>query len=177
MADAAVSLVTNSNTIEFEYGSIDEAFPAVDPGRAPLGYTILVQIRQAKRKTRGGIMLSQDARSAEHYNTRIGKVIAVGDMCFKSMHTTEDEGGALTTKMIEWPAGAWFKPGDYVEIPQYGGARFAVPFPSRGMEYDTDQRKMIEKDVTEEAVFAFFKAKDILALITCDPRTVKAYLD
>lgn len=184
-ASAPISMVTNSNSVEFEYESIEEAFPPVEPGRKPLGHTVLVQIRQPKTKTRGGILLSQDARATEHYNTRVAKVIEVGPLCFTSTHTAdrgEDMSPRFTPELVEWPEGPWFRVGDYVEVPQYGGSRFAVKFKAKREEFDPDagdgnRGGMVLKTVTEEAVFALFKAKDIFALITGNPLQIKAYLD
>lgn len=174
--DAPVSFQTNSNTTEFEYQSIDEAFPPVEPGRQPLGHTVLVQIRQPKSKSKGGVYLPGDSRSTEHYNTRVAKVVALGAMCFTSTHT-RDTGEKFESELTPWPEGKWFEVGDYVEIPQYGGSRFVVPFETKGEIFDPGPGKMVETMVKEEVTFAFFKAKDIFAKILSDPLRIKAYLD
>lgn len=176
-ADAPVSFQTDSNTVSFSYDTIEEAFPTVEPGRKPLGNNVLVQVRQPKTQSKGGIELVSDTRSTEHYNTRVAKVVAVGPLCFSSTHTAFDADGVPHSYNVPWPEGPWFKIGDFVEIPQYGGQRFVAPFLTKAMVYSLELRKKILSDVTEEATFAFFKAKDIIALIEADPRSIKSYLD
>lgn len=176
LAEMATTFQTNSNTIEFAYDSIEEAFPLVEAGRRPVGHNILVQVRQPKTKSKGGIFLSQDARATEHYNTRVAKVIGLGPLCFTSTHTRDDDGKFLS-ELVQWPEGSWFHVGDFVEIPQYGGMRFTVATKVQREEYNTDERIYEMKTVLEEVTFAMFKAKDILAVITTDPRTIKSYTD
>lgn len=175
--ESAISFQTNSNPIEFEYDSIEEAFPAVAPGREPLGHNILVQVRQPKTHTKGGILLSQNVRDTEHYNTRVAKVIAVGPLCFTSTKTVKEDGRDPESFNVPWPEGQWFKPGDFVEIPQYGGSRFVVKYTAMREEFDPGPGKMVPKKVQEEVTFAFFRAKDVIALITCSPLAIKAYTD
>ncbi len=172
-----ISFATYNNTVEFSYDTIAEAFPVVDPGRKPFGNNVLVQIRQPKTQTRGGILLAQDARATEYYNTRVAKVVAVGPLCFSSTHTFRDEDGNPVSHNVPWPEGAWFEIGDYVEVPQYGGQRFTVAHEVEREEFDAGPGRMVPKRVKEEVTFAIFKAKDIIALITVDPRSVKAYTD
>jgi len=176
-ADAPVSFQTYSNPVEFAYDSIEDAFPIAEPGRKPFGNNVLVQVRQPKTRTKGGLILSQDARSTEHYNTRVAKIVDVGPLCFSSTHTTFDADGKPRSHNVPWPEGPWFKVGNFVEIPQYGGQRFVVPFKVERDEFDPGPGKMVKKTVTEEVTFAFFKAKDIIALITADPRQIKSYCD
>ena len=177
---AVTSFQTNSNAVQFAYDSIDEAFPKVDPGRHPLGHNILVQVRQPKLKTKGGIIMTEGDRSTEHYNTRVAKVIECGAICFSSTHTADngpDQSPRFSSYLSLWPEGAWFKVGDFVEIPQYGGSRFVVPFKVTRNEFDFDFGKDVAVLREEEVTFAFFRAKDILALITSDPLMIKSYLD
>ena len=91
------------------------AFPEVDPGMRPLGSRVLVQIKTAEAKSKGGIILSSDDRSTEKWNTQIGKVVAVGPLAFHNRNTAE-----------LWPEGAWAKVGDFVRVAKYGGDRFEV---------------------------------------------------
>ncbi len=149
-----VSLVTNSNTIEFGYASVDEAFPAVEPGQAPLGSNALFQIRHPKTRTKGGIWLTQGDRSTEYYNTQVAKVIALGPLCFKAVESSDPRAPTL----VDWPEGPWFKPGDFVRVPKYGGDRFEVPYGAE--EVDVEGRK-----IRDFAIFCFFKCKDIISRI------------
>ena len=45
--------------------ALKEAFPAVNAGIQPFGSRILVQIRTAKSKTAGGIILTTDSKDTE----------------------------------------------------------------------------------------------------------------
>lgn len=127
---------------------LDEAFPAVDPGATPLGSGVLVQLRSPRTKTRGGILLSDDARDTEKWNTQVAKVIACGRLAFHNRTTGEP-----------WPEGSWVKPGEFVRIPKYGGDRWAVPTSSGN-----------------DALFVIFNDLTLIAKVTADPRTMKAFI-
>ena len=61
------------------------AFPAVDPGAAPLGARVLIQLRMAKKKvTASGIILAQETRDTEKAQNPVGKVVGIGPLAFKS---------------------------------------------------------------------------------------------
>jgi chaperonin GroES len=95
--------------------SLEDAFPAVDPGMRPLGSRVLVQIKTAQEKTKGGIILTNEDRSVEKWNTQVGKVVSLGPLAFHNRNTAE-----------LWPEGAWVKEGDFVRVAKYGGDRFEV---------------------------------------------------
>lgn len=95
--------------------TLEQAFPEVDPGMKPLGSRVLVQIKTAQAKTRGGIILSTEDRSTEKWNTQVGKVVSLGPLAFRNRNTNET-----------WPEGAWVKEGDFVRVAKYGGDRFEV---------------------------------------------------
>lgn len=127
------------------------AFPDVSPGCSPLGSLVLVQLRSAKLKTVGGIILPEETRDAEKWNSQVGKVISVGPVAFKKRDSLTD-----------WPEGAWVKPGDFVRVPLYGGDRWAVPIPGR--------------PAGEEALFVLFDDLNLRAKIDGDPLAMKAYV-
>ena len=130
------------------FKSIDDAFPKTDAGHAPLGERVMVQIRKAITKTKGGIYLTDDATKTEHDNTQVAKLIAVGPLAFKNRDT-----GA------EWPEGQWVNVGEFVRCPKYGGDRWEV------------------KDAAgEPIVFAIFRDTDLIAKVTADPRNVRAFI-
>lgn len=137
------------NKIEFGYENLDEAFPAADPGVAPFGSRVLVQIRTPKKKTKGGIILTSDVRETEHYNTQVAKVIAVGSLAFKNRNT-----------MKPWPEGSWCAVGEYVRVPRYGGDRWSVK---------TDGGE-------DEAILVIFNDLDLVGKVTGDPMAIKAFL-
>jgi co-chaperonin GroES (HSP10) len=136
-----------ANTVNFSFSDLDEAFPQVDPNYVPFGSRVLVQIRLAKKITKGGIMLISEARDTETWNTQVAKVLAVGPMAFRNRNT-----------MVLWPEGAWAEPGQYVRVPKYGGDRWTV--------------KLSNDD---EVMFVAFNDLDLGGLIP-DPLKMKAFL-
>jgi co-chaperonin GroES (HSP10) len=128
--------------------TLDEAFPSVEPGLIPFGSRVLVQIRSPKKTSAGGIILHNETRETEVWNTQIAKVHSLGPLAFKNRNTMES-----------WPEGAWCKPGDYVRVPKYGGDRWKVPY---GNE--------------EEALFVIFNDLDIVGGVSGDPLAIKAFI-
>lgn len=137
-----------ANKISFAYDSVDEAFPACDPGVSPFGSRVLVQIRTPKKKTAGGIVLVGETRETEHYNTQVAKVLALGSLAFKNRNTMES-----------WPEGSWCAPGDFVRVPRYGGDRWTVKTPDG-----------------DEAIVVIFNDLDLVGKVTGDPLAIKAFL-
>ncbi len=184
MSATTATLVTRSNAVDYEYDGIAEAFPEVDPGIKPVGTLVLVQIRQPKERTKGGVILSASDRSTDHYNTQVAKVIALGDLAFKTVYRGTDDKGNEVEEVRDWLNGAWYKPGDYVWVSKYGGDRFArvaefdrsVGIPRRdaaGALHHVEQTTRVK----EEVIFALYKAKDVHGVITGDPLAIRAYLD
>ena len=163
LSTAGNSISVSGTSIEFAYTSMEEAFPAVDPGVQPFGNYVLVQIRQPKRQTRGGVILTTEDRHTEFYNTQVAKVIAIGPLAFHNRDT-----------MKLWPEGAWCKIGDFVRIPKYQGDRFSVPFAvEEDVPWNGIKRREVVKD---EAIFTIFKDLALLGLYTGDVLAVKAYM-
>lgn len=135
------------NKVKFDYSGIDEAFPPVDPGVEPFGSRVIVQIRTAKSKTAGGIILPEDVQETERWNTQAAKVVAVGSLAFHNRNT-----------MQPWPEGSWCEVGDFVRAPKYGGDKWSV-----------------EVNGTE-VLFVMFNDLDLLGRITGDPLSMKAYI-
>ena len=136
------------NKVNFDYASLDEAFPAIDPGVQPFGSRILCQIRLAKTKTAGGIILTGDTKDTETWNTQVAKVVSVGDLAFKNRNT-----------QAPWPEGSWCGVGDFVRVPKYGGDKWTV-------RIDEDQ----------EVIFVIFNDLDLVGKITGDPLAMKAFV-
>lgn len=141
--------------VAFDYKSLDEAFPTVDCGHEPYGCFVIVQIRLAKRKTKGGIILIDDARHTEADNTQVAKVVKVGAGAFMSR-----------ADLTPWPEGPWYQPGDFVRCPKYGGDRWTVSF-----EHTADGVRE-----TEAVEFALFKDLDCRAKVVGDPLRIKSFL-
>lgn len=130
--------------------SIDEAFPDVDPGLRPFGTRVLVQLRVAPRQSKGGIILVDESRETEKWNTQIAKVIALGPVAFRNRETLES-----------WPEGPWCEVGAFVRVSKYGGDRLEVPYGSGGDEL---------------ALFIIFNDLDVIGQVTTDPRLIMAYI-
>lgn len=174
----ASGVLTSSNSVTFDYDGLAEAFPDVDPGLKPLGSLGVFLIRRPKMKSAGGIILdagdtTTNARATEYYNTQVAKVISLGETAFKSVRNVDGE-----EKIFDWPEGPWFKPGDYVRVPKYGGDRFSVKATVKEMQPVVGgggRKELVE--VEDEVIFAVFKVKEIQGVITGSPLKIKAYLD
>ena len=125
-------------------------FPAVDPGAKPLGARILVQLRGVKKKTSaGGIILVEETKETEKWQNMVAKVISIGPLAFKKRDTMEP-----------WPEGSWCEIGDYLRVPKWGGDRWEVAY----------------GDADERTSFMILNDHEVIAKVTCDPLTMKAYL-
>jgi co-chaperonin GroES (HSP10) len=129
--------------------TLEDAFPDVEAGIEPLGSRVMVQLRTAKGKTKGGIILTSETKETELWNTQTAKVIAVGPLAYHDRKSG-----------LEWPEKAWCKPGDFVRVPKYAGDKWQVPVPGR----------------EEEALFAMFNDADIIGRVTGDPLKIKAFV-
>jgi len=135
---------------ELAKARLAKAFPPIDPGFTPFGSRVLVQIRLAKKKSAGGIILPSDTQETEAHNTQTAMVVAVGPLAFCNRNTQQ-----------QWPEGAWCKPGEFVRCPKYGGDRFQV---NTGND---------DGDVVE---FVTFGDLDIIGRVDGDPLSFKAFI-
>lgn len=85
---------------------LSDAFPDADPGIVPCGSRLLVQIRSPRSKSKGGIILTNNDRDTELWNTQIGKVVSMGALAFCNRNTREP-----------WPEGAGARPGTLFAFP------------------------------------------------------------
>lgn len=129
------------------------AFPSVDPGASPLGGRILVQIRRSKKKTtKGGIMLIEETKETEKWNTQVAKVIEIGSLAFRHRDS-----------MKSWPEGSWCEVGDFIRVPKWGGDRWEVRVPG--------------EDASEDpALFMIINDHEVIARITTNPLETRAFL-
>ncbi len=96
----------------------DEPFPVVDmPKYTPLGGRIMLQLEAVERKTKGGIILTEQTKEDSEYLMHTAKIIAVGDLAFHYKDSGEP-----------WK-GAWPTVGDIVRIPIHGGDRWKEKTP------------------------------------------------
>ena len=141
-----------SEPVAFDQAEIDWAFPNVDPGNAPLGGRVLVQLRRTKKKTAGKIILVEETKETEKWQNMVAKVIEIGPLAFKHRDT-----------MLPWPEGSWIEVGDYIRVPKWGGDRWEVPLP------DAD-------DHEDPALFMVLNDHEVIAKLTGDPLAMKAFI-
>ena len=80
----------------------------------PVGYRMLVRPWSGKKKTKGGIILSDDTHDKIQMTTVVGLVVNVGDLCYKDKE--------------KFPTGAWCKEGEFVIYGRYSGSRFQTKY-------------------------------------------------
>jgi len=139
--------------VAFNDAEMAWAFPSVDPGASPLGGRILVQIRRSKKKTtKGGIMLIEETKETEKWNTQVAKVIEIGSLAFRHRDS-----------MKSWPEGSWCEVGDFIRVPKWGGDRWEVKVPG--------------EDASEDpALFMICNDHEVIARITTNPLETRAFL-
>ena len=128
------------------------AFPEVDPQAKPLGARILVQLKRTKKTTASGIFMVAETKETEKWQNMVAKVLMIGPLAFKNRDT-----------MQPWPEGSWCQVGDYVRVPKWGGDRWEVPVPN-------------EDPNEEQALFMILNDHEVIATVTGDPLTMKAYI-
>ena len=129
------------------------AFPSVDPGAKPLGGRVMVQIRRSKKRTtKAGIVLVEETKETEKWNTQIGKVVDMGALAFRKRDSMEP-----------WPEGSWCQVGDFIRVPKWGGDRWEVKVP--GEDHSEDP-----------ALFMICNDHEVIAKITGNPLETKAFL-
>jgi co-chaperonin GroES (HSP10) len=106
-----VSSIYRKSTVA--YDSLGAAFPVVKPALRPFGSDVIVQIRTPKLQTSGGIVLAEETRETDQWNTQVAKVIDWGPVAFCDRETLKP-----------WPEGCWVKKGMFVRVPKYGGDKW-----------------------------------------------------
>lgn len=129
--------------------TLETAFPSVDPGVLPLGARVLVQLKTISKKTKSGLIMVEETRDTEKYNTQVGKIIYLGELAFRNRET-----GA------PWPEGVWACSGEFVRVPRWGGDRWSVPVPGSD----------------EPANFVIFNDHEMIGKVTGDPLTMNTYI-
>jgi len=142
-------------TIEGQAGVSDPvelawAFPDVAPGQQPYGGRVIVQLRRIKKKA-GLIIIVDETKENEKWNNMIGKVVSIGPLAFKNRDT-----------MASWPEGSWANVGDFVRVPRWGGDRWERPVPN--------------EDGEDPVLFMTINDHELIAKVTDDPLSFKAYV-
>lgn len=130
------------------FTNMELQFPQVEPGVIPLGTRVLVQIRVPKRMV-GSIIIPEDIRDTEQDNTTVAKVLGFGPAAFRKR-----------TDLVAWPEGLWVEVGDFVMVPRYAGQRWKVKSPQ----------------TKDEVELAMFEDLNLIAKVTGDPLSFKAFL-
>jgi co-chaperonin GroES (HSP10) len=150
-----------TNKVEFGYDSLDEAFPPCDPGITPLGSRVLCQLRTPKHRTKGGIILTDEVREIDQWNTQIAKVVSIGPLAFCNRNTGEP-----------WTEGAWCQIGDFVRVPKYGGDRWSIEV---GEHRTSDEATGFSHTEKIEALLVIFNDLDLIGKAE-DPLAIKAFI-
>ncbi len=131
-----------------ELDQIEEAFPPIDPGFVPNGNRVLIQVRRAQEKSKGGIIITETSQEVNLYDEQIGKVVAIGQAAFRN-----------PADMSQWAEDPWFEVGDFVRFPKFGG----------------DKTWTITKngENTEKTLFIVFREFDTIGKIYCNPLDIR----
>lgn len=121
---------------------LDWAFPKVDPMIEPFGGRVMVQLRRVKKTSAGGIIIVDEARSAERDKTQVARVCSIGPLAYRNKQTMEF-----------YPEGVWADVGDFVRVPKYGGDRFEVFIANE----------------EEPVIFAMFNDLELIGKVKGDP--------
>lgn len=129
------------------------AFPGVNPGMAPLGGRVVVQLRRIKKTATGSrIILVAETKENEKWQNMIGKVVAIGPLAYKNRDT-----------MTSWPEGAWAEVGDFVRVPKWGGDRWEIKSPT-------------DDENEDPVLFMTINDHEVIAKVTSNPLSFKAYV-
>lgn len=82
----------------------------------PQGWKILVRPHEPENVSPGGIVLSDDTTNAQKYNTCVGKVLAMGHLCY-----TDDR-----FRLGERDPRAWCEVGSWVIYNAYNGQKLKM---------------------------------------------------
>ena len=104
----------------------------------PVGYRLLIKPYSGKKKTKGGIYLSEKTKETIEMTTVVGYVVKMGDLCFKDKQ--------------KFPNGPWCKEGQFVIYGRYSGARFKTRY---------GEHRILNDD---EIIGTINQPEDILAL-------------
>ncbi len=95
--------------------TVEEAFPDISPKLTPLGARVLVQLKSTKKTSSGGIVLVEETKDTEKWNTQIARLVKLGPLAFCNRESGKP-----------WAEGMWAEIGDFVRVPRWGGDRVEV---------------------------------------------------
>lgn len=97
----------------------------------PVGYRILVRPYSGPKKTKGGILLTDNASETIQMTTVVGLVVAMGDLCYADK--------------TRFPNGPWCKEGQFIIYGRYAGSRFKTKYGEHRILNDDEIIATIEK--------------------------------
>ena len=97
----------------------------------PVGYRLLVRPYSGPKKTKGGILLTDNASETIQMTTVVGLVVAMGNLCYKDKE--------------KFPDGPWCKEGQFVIYGRYAGSRFKTKYGEHRILNDDEIIATIEK--------------------------------
>ena len=80
----------------------------------PVGYRMLIRPWSGEKKTKGGILITENTQSTIEMTTVVGLVIMMGELCYK------DE--------KKFPSGPWCKEGQFVIYERNAESRFKTRY-------------------------------------------------
>lgn len=144
-------MIAGDNVVPIDQARSYEPFPEVDTGVHPLGSKVLVQVKTPRSVTRGGIIVVDEAKETDQWQTQVAKVVQLGPLAFCDRDT-----------MKPWIEGAWCTIGDFVRVPLHGGDKFKLPVPGR--------------PAGEFALFVLYEDVSLVARLTGDIEAITAYI-
>ena len=78
----------------------------------PVGWRIVLFPLKLEKKTKGGVILTDETVEESQITTNICKVLKTGSLCYKDKE--------------RYPDGPWCKEGDWVIITRYAGSRVKI---------------------------------------------------
>tara|TARA_R110000868_G_scaffold26805_7_gene102846 strand:- start:1057 stop:1503 length:447 start_codon:yes stop_codon:yes gene_type:complete len=139
------------HAIDYSFADLAEAFPSLKDAEInfePFGSLVLVQIRQSKSRTKGGVFLTDDLRAADKSNVQMAKVLKFGPLAFHNRNTAQP-----------WPEGAWAKAGEFVRVPKH----------------TNDRWELVKKGVEEPIILCLFNDLDLKGRVE-NPLIVKSFV-
>jgi len=80
----------------------------------PVGYRLLVRPYAGPKKTKGGIILTEQSSETIQMTTVVGLVVEMGDLCYADKE--------------KFSTGPWCKKGQFVIYGRYAGSRFKTKY-------------------------------------------------
>lgn len=160
MATTTIKRQSKSNLKPNNDAELLAAFPDVDSGFEPLGSRIIVQIRSPKEMS-SLIILTDEAKEIELWNTQVAKVRAMGPSAFKYR-----SGAREGQTFLE---GSGCELGDFVRIPKWNQDKWIV-------EMEDGKPDARGRVIKKQVLFMMVNDLDILAKKIGNPLEVKAYI-